>query len=63
MEHNVSTLTIAKIEDKYVKAIKKKNYSILTGSIKENEFDVKSILMEFTTSLCAKLILGKFGGV
>lgn len=63
LEHNVSTLTIAKIEDKYVKAIKKKDYSILIGSINENEFDVKSILVDFTTSLCAKLILGKFGGI
>jgi len=61
LDNNVSTLSIAKIEDKYVQAIKKKDMKALTKFVSGERLNIKSIITEFSTSLCAKIILGAIG--
>ena len=61
LDNNISTLTIARIEDKYVSAINKKDFDPLIGYVSGKESKISSIITEFTSSLCAKLILGSIG--
>ena len=62
LEAGVSTITIAKIEDKYVKAVNEKRFSKLKEYVEGNDSQISSIISEFLSSLCAKLILGSIGG-
>ena len=61
-DNNVSTITIAQIEDKYVKSIKKKDFNILTTYISGKDSKLNTIITDFASSLCAKLILGALAG-
>lgn len=63
LENNVSTITVAQIEDKYVSSIEKKNFDLLTQFVDGNESKFSSIFTDFVSSLCAKVILGAIGGV
>lgn len=63
LEHDVSTLMIARIEDKYVAAVKKRNFDKLQDFIDGNDSKLSSIITDFLSSLCAKLILGTIRGV
>lgn len=63
LENNVSTLTIAKIEDKYVSAVNKKSFDSLKAYVAGKDTKLGSIIMDFSSSLCAKIILGLIGGV
>lgn len=62
LDNNVSTLTIAKIEDKFVSAVNAKNFGKLQKFVEGNESKLSSIISDFLSSLCAKIILGKLGG-
>ena len=62
LENDVSTLTIAKIEDKYVSAVNSKNFDRFKVFVEGKDSKLSSIISDFLTSLCAKLILGKIGG-
>lgn len=63
LENDVSTLTIAKIEDKYVAAVKAKNFDKLKNYVEGKESKLCSIISDFLSSLCAKIILGYIGGI
>ena len=63
LENDVSTLTIAKIEDKFVAAVKKKNFSKLKTFVEGKDSKITSIVTDFLSSLCAKIILEKLGNV
>ena len=63
LNNNISTLTIAKIEDKYVKSVKDRNFESLNGYVAGKDSKLCSIISDFTSSLCAKIILGLIGGV
>jgi len=62
LENDVSTLTIAKIEDKYVAAVKGKSFDKLKNYVEGKESKLCSIISDFLSSLCAKIILGQLGG-
>lgn len=61
IENNVSTLTIAKIEDKYVSAVSSKNFDKLKSYVEGKDSKLSSIISDFMASLCAKIILGLVG--
>lgn len=63
VECDISTLTITKIEDKYVSAIQKKNFDGLKKYIEGKDPKLSSFVSDFLSSLCAKLILSSLGGV
>lgn len=63
LENDVSTLTIAKIEDKYVSAVKDGNFEKLKKFVQGKDSKLSSIVTDFTSSLCAKIILGTLGGI
>jgi len=63
IENDVSTLTIAKIEDKFVTAVNNKNFDKLKRYVEGKESKLSSIVSDFMSSLCAKIILGSIGGV
>lgn len=63
MENEVSTVTIARIEDKYVEAVNSKNFEKLRGFVEGKDSKLNSIITDFLSSLCAKLILGSVGGI
>lgn len=62
LDNDISTLSVAKMEDKFVSAVKKKNFNSLQNYIKSDESKFQSIFTEFASSLCAKIILGLIGG-
>lgn len=62
LENDVSTLTIAKIEDKFVAAVNNKDFDKLRSYVEGKDSQLKSIITDFLSSLCAKLILGSIGG-
>ncbi len=62
LENGVSTLTIAKIEDKYVAAVNSKNFDKLKTFVEGKDSKLTSIVTDFLSSLCAKIILGSIGG-
>ena len=61
-DNDVSTITIAQIEDKYVKSIKKKDFNVLTTYVSGKDSKLNTIITDFASSLCAKLILGALSG-
>ncbi len=61
IENNVSSLTIAKIEDKFVAAVKHKNFDKLKSYVEGKDSQLASIISDFISSLCAKIILGSIG--
>lgn len=63
IENNVSTLTIAKIEDKFVSAVNDKNFDKLKTFVEGKDSKLSSIISDFLSSLCAKIILGSIGGM
>lgn len=65
LENKVSTLTIAKIENKYVEAVKSKSFDKLKSYVvgKDKDSQLSSIITEFMSSLCAKIITSSIGGV
>ncbi len=62
-ENGVSTLTIARIEDKFVDAVNRKNFDKLKSFVQGKDSKLNSIITDFMSSLCAKIILGIVGGV
>lgn len=62
LEQNVSTLTVAKIEDKFVSSVKNNNFNSLEKYINSEGNVVRTIINDFVSSLCAKLILGAISG-
>lgn len=60
LEKNMSTAFIAKLEDKYVRCIKKKDFKEL-AQLSQSNGEAHEIISEFISSVCAKLILGVFG--
>lgn len=63
LENDVSTLMIARIEDKYVAAVNNKNFDKLKSFVDGNDSKLSSIITDFLSSLCAKVILGSIGGM
>lgn len=62
LKKGVSTLAVAKIEDKFVNAIKSKKSDKLNALVKPKESTVGPIISDFLSSLCAKIIISKLGG-
>lgn len=62
-ESGVSTLTIARIEDKFVGAVNRKDFTKLKSFVQGEDSKLNNIITEFASSLCAKIILGLIGGV
>lgn len=62
-ESGVSTLTIARIEDKFVSAVNRKDFGKLKSFVQGEDSKLNNIITEFTSSLCAKIILGLIGGI
>ena len=62
-DNGVSTLTIARIEDKFVDAVYRKDFSKLKSFVQGEDSKLNSIISDFASSLCAKIILGIAGGV
>jgi DNA-binding NarL/FixJ family response regulator len=62
LEINVSTIMIARIEDKYVKAVKDRHFEKLKQFVEGNDSQIRSIISDFLSSLCAKIILGIIRG-
>ena len=63
LEKEISTLTIAKIEDKFVAAVNQKNFDKLKNYVEGKDSKLNSIVTDFLSSLCAKIILGQIGGI
>ena len=63
LENEVSTLTIARIEDKYVDAVNKRDFTKLKSYVEGKDSKLNSIITEFTLSLCAKILCGLIGGI
>lgn len=63
LENEVSTLTIARIEDRYVDAVNKRDFTKLKSYVQGKDLKLNSIITEFTSSLCAKILLGLIGGI
>ncbi len=63
LDNDISTLTIAKIEDKYVQSVDEKNFNSLNNYVAGKDSKISTIVTDFTSSLCAKLILGTIGGM
>lgn len=63
LENGISTLTLVRLEDKFVDAINKKKFDKLSEYVQRNDSKLSSIITDFLSSLCAKLILGKIGGL
>ncbi len=63
IENDVSTLTIAKIEDKFVAAVNSRDFDKLRSYVEGKDSKLTSIITDFLSSLCAKLILGSIGGM
>lgn len=63
LDNEISTLTIAKIEDKYVSAVNKKDFRSLKAYVEGKDSKIGSIISDFSSSLCAKIILGAIGGM
>ena len=63
LEIGVSTLMIAQIEDKYVTAVNNRDFDKLQKFVEGDNSQIKSIITDFLSSLCAKLILGSIGGI
>lgn len=59
LESGVSTAYVAKLEDKYVRAIKKKDFKDLVSLANNTNEKARGILVDFASSVCAKIILGK----
>ncbi len=62
IKNGVSTLNIVKIEDRFVDSVKRKNFDKLKTFGQNKDLKLKSIITEFTSSLCAKVILGAISG-
>lgn len=58
LECGVSTAYVAKLEDKYVRAIKAKNFEDLTKLADGTNDKARGLIADFTASVCAKVILG-----
>lgn len=58
LDANVATIDVAKIEDKYVHAIRKKDFSNLTDLANSSNDAAKTAISDFISSVCVKLILG-----
>ena len=63
IENDVSTLTIARIEDKFVAAVNTKSFDKLKSFVEGKDSKLASIISDFMSSLCAKIILGSIGGL
>ena len=63
LEIDVSTITIAKIEDKYVKAVNNQSLDKLKRFAEGHDAKITPIITDFLSSLCAKLIFGVMGGL
>lgn len=62
LDKGVSTIMIARIEDKYVESINKKDFDPLRSFVQDKDSKLRTVITDFTTSLCAKIILGAIGG-
>lgn len=62
LQNGVSTLTVAILEDKFVRSVKKKDFSKLQAYVKGDDSRIGSIISDFLVSVCAKVILGTIGG-
>lgn len=62
LDNGVSTLTVAKIEDKFVEAVNTKSFDRLKMYIAGKDSKLSSIITDFLSSLCAKIILDSIGG-
>lgn len=58
LDANVTTIDVAKIEDRYVQAIQKKDFSNLTSLANTSNDAAKTAISDFISSVCVKLILG-----
>ncbi|MBE6871638.1 MAG: hypothetical protein E7491_06755 [Ruminococcaceae bacterium] len=62
LENEVSTIKVAQIEDKFVKAVKRKDFEIVKRYINTTDSKFSSVISDFASSLCAKIILGAITG-
>lgn len=58
LDCGASTIYVAKLEDRYVRAIKSKNFSSLQKLANETDEKTRTIVSDFLVSVCAKVILG-----
>ncbi len=64
LEHGLATITVAKIEDRFVSSVEKKDFSILKEYVSSEDTHIQTIISDFVSSLCAKLIVGLIiGGI
>lgn len=62
LDNGISTIAIARIEDRFVDAINnKKDFSSLLSFVENQDSKIKPIITDFVSSLCAKIILGFLG--
>ena len=61
-DHNVSTIRVAEIENKFVESIKKKNMNIVQSFVEGTEKKYSSVIANFLTSVCVKIIIGTIAG-
>ena len=54
----VITATVAKLEDKYVRAVKEKNFNKLVDLADKTGGEAQKVISEFVSSVCVKFILG-----
>lgn len=58
LECGVSTAYVAKLEDKYVKAVKAKDFKDLVKLAEGTNDKARGLIADFASSVCAKVILG-----
>lgn len=58
LECGVSTAYVAKLEDKYVKAVKAKDFKGLEKLAEDTNDKARGLIADFVASVCAKVVLG-----
>lgn len=58
LESGVSTASVASIEDKYVRAVKRKDFSGMLNLGDKTDKKAQDVISDFVSSVCVKLILG-----
>jgi len=59
LQNGLSTIFVARLEDKYVQAIKRKNFTTLEKLASSENQEVRGLICDFLASACVKFVSGR----
>lgn len=59
LQNGVSTIFVARLEDKYVQAIKRKDFTTLEKLASSENQEVRGLICDFIASACVKFVSGR----